>query len=62
MKSLDKLSTMFAFFGVNRAQLANFTHRAPCLKGFKVVGHEFRVNPCLTSVRPAELNLTVSAC
>lgn len=34
------------------------THRALCLKGFKVVGHEFIVNPRLTSVRLAELNLT----
>lgn len=42
-------------FGVDRTQRVSVTRRGVCLKGFKVVGHEFAVNPRLAGVRP---NLT----
>lgn len=45
-------------FGINRAQCVSVIHRALCLIGFKDVGHEFIINPWLTSVRRAELNVT----
>lgn len=43
-------------FGVDRAQRVSVARREACLKGFKVVGHEFAVNPRLAGVR---LNLTL---
>lgn len=48
MKSLERLSATLALFGCWHVSV---TQRDVCLKGFKVVGHEFVVNPWLASVR-----------
>lgn len=53
-----KLSVMFAFWCRQSAQHAKVPHGAPCLKGFKAVGHEFIENPWFRSVWLAQLNLT----